>query len=122
MELSQTQLQILEHVMLGLSISAISEKIGVSRTTIYAQMNDTAFVACLREQKAALREAIDSRVHGTADDALSTIVKASQGEKVSMPQLRASMYLLDKFTQSERDDILQRIEALECGLPLPEND
>jgi predicted DNA-binding transcriptional regulator AlpA len=69
----------------GMGAPEVARQLGISKTTIYRWLSDTAFQAHLATQRAALRAEIASTLHSKATAAVKTI--ADLMEDTSAPKL-----------------------------------
>lgn len=97
----------------GLSVTDTSNKVKVTRKTIYRWLDDDDFVQAVNEKKALVLERVGSRLASKALDSLDVLDELLHSDNESV-RLRASKVILDKFTDIlEFIQLEKRLEQLE---------
>jgi DNA-binding MarR family transcriptional regulator len=119
--LTAPQLQAVEGLIQGMSISDIAQQIGVHRTTIHNWLNKQIFQDALDRQRTAIKAGLRARFMGLVDPGFKAIEKALEEgdgnlalklfEKVGIYRLTISEEISEEYDTSN----LSKEEALDLA-------
>jgi hypothetical protein len=114
--LSRKREQLVSALLAKPTIKAAAESIGISEKTARNWLADPTFLKAYRSQRRQLVEGATARVQAAMSTAVDTLLELVESDNERL-RLEAAKFLFEHGREAlDKDDVLERLEALEARL------
>jgi hypothetical protein len=96
-ELSDRERKAIALLITGMTHTAVADELGVNRRTLWEWKQDPTFVAALNNEREAIREAMQDRVLGLAEKALTALEQTLERSDSDGARVAAARLVLDRL-------------------------